>query len=1066
MKSILKRILSALSVIFMAFMFFSCSDSSESDSKVYICETVENGTDVTYSLSFKNSVATLLRQTPISFNTFKGTISKKSDKNYILSFPLFENNPEIPSFLEKIEISLSGTTFTFIGLPDSNASKTPPSSGEQTNPGGNESSSQDTNNPGTSEPENPSEPVIPLDPVIPVNPGGEDNPSEPVCTHESVRIEKGVTPTCTENGFTDKTYCADCGAVIKESEIIPASGHEYKDRVCSRCGDIYLYGIYRGTPEHFSTGDVTVYLSETSENSSLTLSADNNFLFTESTVLTETYPAEIKIYDGLEFLKNLTTTEEIQSPEAPEHGFTEEKYFSNGIYKLIYKRTIGNITESFIFESDTDDFYFANGFYVKETITEESSQGTFSFDKETLTVSADNGTSYLLNLKEETFLLCLTPLTVTYYVNNSEIKTHIFPDNTADIDMLAPLSDNFSNLDWYVSPDASEPYNAGLDCSAVSEFSLYAFIEYSDTFYLGDEKIVLTYDDYENVASFGDVEKLLLKKCGIITESAELKFNWTENDMPVSELTIPSSRYELKSDRNFTLKITPFQDRKAVYIFDTADNVTFVYTVDKAIFEKCTDVNSVIDLLNLSQSDKINYTYTAEENLFSLTRTFVGITVTYIYGEEEFTEKVSAYSSYMIGENFINTTWFGEDSVYEKGDEIILTEPITFYSLRFTVWKYDGSTFISETYNGKIPENLETAEMESFEFCGFFVNDEPVDYYKFPQYGNFTVTALYSKTTVEKTPSEIEEGILKTVYRYAGGEYSSSEPIPELTKEIYDYEEIIKPTLLTEGLARYSSDKYGTYEVMISVLTTETFSCNGITYTVTLHNETDATVSYENKSYSAKISKENGQIIFTNTNTDTAEQILYAVSVNGTNGFSIKEVTSYEEAYVADLPVSDGLPVNGTTYFSYEKSNNLFISESDCYKIVDENFIATADYYDNPYMSPEPYENYYVQSGLYISFVNGIVYYSKDPSNLPAGETDVNFENYSGAPAYKVTDGKKLYLNGTEYELTTSEGKITGTAEYDTDRKRIYLLSGKKTEDAPEKFVYRIENGKPIIEMK
>ena len=228
MKSILKRILSALSVIFMAFMFFSCSDSSESDNKVYICETVENGTDVTYSLSFKNSVATLLRQTPISFNTFKGTISKKSDKNYILSFPLSENNPEIPSFLEKIEISLSGSTFTFIGISDGNVQEIPPSPDGQTNPDGNESPLPDTE---TNEDDNPSLPIIPIDPVIPVNPDDNNDPVETVCNHETVLTEKGFSPTCTETGLTDKKYCADCGTVIEESEIILASGHEYKDRV-------------------------------------------------------------------------------------------------------------------------------------------------------------------------------------------------------------------------------------------------------------------------------------------------------------------------------------------------------------------------------------------------------------------------------------------------------------------------------------------------------------------------------------------------------------------------------------------------------------------------------------------------------------------------------------------------------------------------------------------------------------------------------------------------------------------------------------------------------------------
>ena len=42
--------------------------------------------------------------------------------------------------------------------------------------------------------------------------------------------------TCTEDGYTGDEVCKVCGVTVKQGEVIPALGHDYKDGKCSRCG--------------------------------------------------------------------------------------------------------------------------------------------------------------------------------------------------------------------------------------------------------------------------------------------------------------------------------------------------------------------------------------------------------------------------------------------------------------------------------------------------------------------------------------------------------------------------------------------------------------------------------------------------------------------------------------------------------------------------------------------------------------------------------------------------------------------------------------------------------------
>ena len=43
--------------------------------------------------------------------------------------------------------------------------------------------------------------------------------------------------TCTEDGYTGDEVCTVCGETVKKGEVIPATGHDYKDGKCTNCGE-------------------------------------------------------------------------------------------------------------------------------------------------------------------------------------------------------------------------------------------------------------------------------------------------------------------------------------------------------------------------------------------------------------------------------------------------------------------------------------------------------------------------------------------------------------------------------------------------------------------------------------------------------------------------------------------------------------------------------------------------------------------------------------------------------------------------------------------------------------
>ena len=57
----------------------------------------------------------------------------------------------------------------------------------------------------------------------------------PATSHDT-ELVGAKDATCTEDGYTGNEVCKVCQAVVKQGEVIPALGHDYKDGKCSRCG--------------------------------------------------------------------------------------------------------------------------------------------------------------------------------------------------------------------------------------------------------------------------------------------------------------------------------------------------------------------------------------------------------------------------------------------------------------------------------------------------------------------------------------------------------------------------------------------------------------------------------------------------------------------------------------------------------------------------------------------------------------------------------------------------------------------------------------------------------------
>ncbi len=72
------------------------------------------------------------------------------------------------------------------------------------------------------------------------------------CAHEHTELRDAKETTCTENGYTGDTYCLDCGAKVYSGANIQTSGHNYKNGICTRCGETEPGYVDPNPPEDFT----------------------------------------------------------------------------------------------------------------------------------------------------------------------------------------------------------------------------------------------------------------------------------------------------------------------------------------------------------------------------------------------------------------------------------------------------------------------------------------------------------------------------------------------------------------------------------------------------------------------------------------------------------------------------------------------------------------------------------------------------------------------------------------------------------------------------------------------
>ena len=88
------------------------------------------------------------------------------------------------------------------------------------------------------------------------------------CAHANTKTEGAVEATCDASGFTGKVVCIDCGAVLKNSEVIEPLGHNYgSDGICIRCGEKKAVGgtdagnkDKGSTPKTGDDSDIMLYM--------------------------------------------------------------------------------------------------------------------------------------------------------------------------------------------------------------------------------------------------------------------------------------------------------------------------------------------------------------------------------------------------------------------------------------------------------------------------------------------------------------------------------------------------------------------------------------------------------------------------------------------------------------------------------------------------------------------------------------------------------------------------------------------------------------------------------------
>lgn len=63
------------------------------------------------------------------------------------------------------------------------------------------------------------------------------------CRHENTEVRNASAATCTAEGYTGDTYCTDCGALVEQGSIIPATGHSWDSGTVTKAATTEEEGI-------------------------------------------------------------------------------------------------------------------------------------------------------------------------------------------------------------------------------------------------------------------------------------------------------------------------------------------------------------------------------------------------------------------------------------------------------------------------------------------------------------------------------------------------------------------------------------------------------------------------------------------------------------------------------------------------------------------------------------------------------------------------------------------------------------------------------------------------------
>lgn len=1002
----------ALIMIAGMLLLVACGSQTEEE-KTYSLKTEENGMEVTYTIAFKtNGKVVLTKISPQESLTYEGKYESKGENEYEISISSTSGDGVVPASLSKMRINVDGNTFSFARSMsvDSTSKSTEESSKPaiQTDDSGNynEKPSSQTNSDQGSNEQSGDTTIKPADPVT------------APCNHPASEIvtEATVEPSCKADGHTGRIYCKKCGTTLQQETVLPKTDHPQEaivteqtvEPTCTQEGH---------TGKTYCTVCKTVLIPE-----SILSTIDHNIVDKRCTMCHDVFPYATY------------TKESIISNVDEGNGNTERKTETFALILSSDSTYILKKTETYdqnlVVSAEKDGEYTRVMFSVSgEEIDALEVNGYDVADGRPYTytkITSENGivTTETIVLQEPDY---------EYETTLSGIYTKTASKETTE--KRGKYSFRATDSANIVTADGKR-YTIDLERET---FEMVEGEEKVNKFQYKDAEIVLYYGDYDDVTMDTLAEHLLqTKKEELVGDGYTI--GWLKDGLPTSTIDEPTSPFSLDSDHVYTMEITPDEGNVMVNVIDS--EMTYLYFARKDDADSCTTAEAYSALLSLSDE----YAYAMGEQQYVLLRMPKAVSVVYALATPVEIEK-HVGETYSVEEYSGYTTWYTENDEYTEGDTIELTGSITLYPSRYSVTYYKDSAFITETFMTK--PDVTGSEMVGYTNMGFKLDGVSIGLADLPGAGDWTVLCYYENKSVENAPTEAQEGnyLIKS---FTGEEYNEnkSEKIPVLSNENYTVTVINEPSLLAAGEKTYESDVYGTYTVSIEKLSTQTFEYNEKTYTITLGENDTATLSIDGTEYSVTTAVENETLVLTQTEQGIETTDLYQVSLSG-NYFLIAEPN-------ASLPESDGVSLK--TYNRMEDTGYIFVQSGGSYGFSDgtNDIIAVGfGYVDSSYYMVVGETTYYV------SFASGMVLYSEAKGLVPSC-AEVNVDDYMEKSVYRITSDTLTFFNRNDFTYSHGETE-SGKYKWNETGDNLILYTESASQSS-EVYVYRIDNGSPIIE--